>query len=183
MRLSTGRGPRRALSLVFVAAVVATVAACWRRSRDGLRRRRRPPRRHRGRARARWHDLAAHGLVSPDGAVFTVPAAVTPLLAFDGGNLTGNAGCNTFNSTYTITGDAIEIGPIMSTKMACEEPMSTVEGAYLAALDAVEQGRDPRRRQAPAVGRRRQDDARLHQGQLNRLILVPTGSTGYPDAL
>ena len=28
MRLSTGRGPRRALSLVFIAAVVATVAAC-----------------------------------------------------------------------------------------------------------------------------------------------------------
>ena len=76
--------------------------------------------------------------ISPDGAVFTVPAAVTPLLAFEGGNLTGNAGCNTFSSTYTVTGDAIEIGPIMSTKMACEEPMASVEGAYLAALESVD---------------------------------------------
>jgi heat shock protein HslJ len=75
--------------------------------------------------------------VSPDGQVVTVPAAVTPLLAFEGGQLTGNAGCNTFNATYTVTGDTIEIGPIMSTKMACEEPMATVEAAYLAALEAV----------------------------------------------
>ena len=75
--------------------------------------------------------------ISPDGQSYTVPAAVTPQLAFAGGNLTGNAGCNTFNASYTVSGDTIEIGPIMSTKMACEEPMATVEAAYLAALDSV----------------------------------------------
>ena len=75
--------------------------------------------------------------ISPDGQSYTVPAAVTPQLAFADGQLSGNAGCNTFNAPYTVTGDAIEVGPIMSTKMACQEPMATVEAAYLAALDSV----------------------------------------------
>ena len=138
MRLSTGRGPRRALSLVFIAAVVATVAACSGGAAT-------PAPSASAAASASAGALELDGTswlltdyISPDGAVFTVPAAVTPLLAFDGGNLTGNAGCNTFSSTYTVTGDAIEIGPITSTKMACEEPMSTVENAYLAALESVD---------------------------------------------
>jgi len=138
MRLSTGRGPRRALSLVFIAAVVATVAACSGGAAT-------PAPSASAAASASAGALELDGTswlltdyISPDGAVFTVPAAVTPLLAFEGGNLTGNAGCNTFSSTYTVTGDVIEIGPIMSTKMACEEPMASVEGAYLAALEAVD---------------------------------------------
>ena len=138
MRLSTGRGPRRALSLVFIAAVVATVAACSGGAAT-------PAPSASAAASASAGALELDGTswlltdyISPDGAVFTVPAAVTPLLAFEGGNLTGNAGCNTFSSTYTVTGDVIEIGPIMSTKMACEEPMSTVEAAYLAALESVD---------------------------------------------
>jgi heat shock protein HslJ len=138
MRLSSSRGPRRALSLVFIAAVVATVAACSGGAAT-------PAPSASAAASASAGALELDGTswlltdyISPDGAVFTVPAAVTPLLAFEGGNLTGNAGCNTFSSTYTVTGDAIEIGPIMSTKMACEEPMASVEGAYLAALESID---------------------------------------------
>jgi heat shock protein HslJ len=138
MRLSSSRGPRRALSLVFIAAVVATVAACSGGAAT-------PAPSAPAAASASAGALELDGTswlltdyISPDGAVFTVPAAVTPLLAFEGGNLTGNAGCNTFSSTYTVTGDAIEIGPIMSTKMACEEPMASVEAAYLAALESID---------------------------------------------
>jgi heat shock protein HslJ len=138
MHLSIGRGPRRALSLGFVAAVAATVAACGGAAAT-------PAASTSAAASASAGALELDGTswlltdyVSPDGAVFTVPAAVTPLLAFEGGNLTGNAGCNTFSSTYTVTGDAIELGPIMSTKMACAEPMASVEGAYLAALESVD---------------------------------------------
>ena len=137
MALSSSRGPRRALSLVFIAAVVATVAACSGGAAT-------PAPSASAAASASAGALELDGTswlltdyISPDGALFTVPAAVTPLLAFEGGNLTGNAGCNTFSATYTVTGDAIEIGPVMSTKMACEEPMSTVEAAYVAALDAA----------------------------------------------
>ena len=81
--------------------------------------------------------------LSPDGAVFTVPAAVTPLAEFTADQVSGNAGCNTFNGPYTLgagdatAGQAIELGPLMSTKMACQDPMATVETAYLAALDVV----------------------------------------------
>ena len=137
MRLSTGPGSRRALSLVFIAAVVATVAACSGGAAT-------PAPSASAAASASAGALELDGTswlltdyISPDGALFTVPAAVTPMLTFEGGNISGNAGCNTFNATYTITGDAVEIGPIMSTKMACEEPMSTVEAAYVAALDAA----------------------------------------------
>ncbi len=138
MRHSTGR-PRRALSLIALAALVATLAACGGGAATAS-----PSASTAASAPASAGALDVNGTtwfltdyISPDGAVFTVPAAVTPMLTFEGGNISGNAGCNTFNATYTITGDAVEIGPIMSTKMACEEPMSTVEGAYLAALDAV----------------------------------------------
>ena len=76
--------------------------------------------------------------ISPDGAHFTVPAAVTPLAEFKDGMMTGHSGCNTFSTTYTVEGDAIKLGPIVSTKMACAEPMASVENAYLAALGTVD---------------------------------------------
>ena len=76
--------------------------------------------------------------LSPDGAAFTVPSAVTPLAAFKDGVMTGYAGCNTFSGPYKIDGENITVGPIASTKMACAEPMATVENAYLAALDVVD---------------------------------------------
>lgn len=76
--------------------------------------------------------------LSPDGALFTVPAAITPLAEFKDGTLTGNAGCNTFSASYTIEGDVITLGPAASTKMACEEPIASVENAYLAALSVID---------------------------------------------
>ncbi|HEX5828104.1 MAG TPA: META domain-containing protein [Candidatus Limnocylindrales bacterium] len=76
--------------------------------------------------------------LSPDGAVYTVPAAVTPLASFEGGTMSGNAGCNTFTTSYEIDGDTITLGEIATTMMACEEPMASVEAAYLAALAVVD---------------------------------------------
>ena len=137
MRITTG-GARRAMSLGLVAVVAIVVAACSTGAASPA------PSVAASEAVSPAGPPTLDGTswrlsdyVSPDGQTFTVPAAVTPLLAFDGGQLTANAGCNTFNASYTVTGDAIEIGPIMSTKMACEEPMASVEAAYLAALEAV----------------------------------------------
>jgi heat shock protein HslJ len=76
--------------------------------------------------------------LSPDGALYTVPGAVMPLAEFKDGMMTGNAGCNTFSATYAIQGDSITLGPVVSTKMACAEPMQTVENAYLAALAVID---------------------------------------------
>src|SRR4051794_11236186 len=76
--------------------------------------------------------------LSPTGTSFTVPAAVTPGATFANGQFQGQTGCNTASGPYTQDGTSIAIGPIASTKMACEEPMMTVEIAYLAAIAVVD---------------------------------------------
>jgi heat shock protein HslJ len=76
--------------------------------------------------------------LSPDGALFTVPAAITPKAAFTADTMSGNAGCNTFNGGYTLTGQDLKLGPMASTMMACQEPIASVENAYLAALNVVD---------------------------------------------
>ena len=138
MHITTG-GARRALSLGLVAVLAVVAAACSTGGGASA-----APASEAASAAGSAAPLSLDGTtwlltdyISPDGQSYTVPAAVTPQLSFAGGQLTGNAGCNTFNATYTVTGDAIEIGPIASTKMACAEPMATVEAAYLAALDSV----------------------------------------------
>ncbi|CAN5812879.1 hypothetical protein BH23GEM3_BH23GEM3_14020 [soil metagenome] len=45
----------------------------------------------------------------------------TLLFAADGA-LTGDGGCNLFRATYEITGEGIQIGPALATRMACVEP-------------------------------------------------------------
>ena len=52
------------------------------------------------------------------------------------GTLSGSAGCNNYNASYTTDGDTIEIDAPSSTKMACPEPEGVMdqEAAYLAAL-------------------------------------------------
>ncbi len=51
------------------------------------------------------------------------------------GSLTGTAGCNSYNTTYTIDGNNIAIAEtIATTNMACAEDVMQQEQAYLAAL-------------------------------------------------
>lgn len=75
--------------------------------------------------------------VSPDGTSYTVPGAVTPTMGFDDRTASGSGGCNTFSSPYQLEGDKLTMGPVATTKMACEEPIAGVETAYFAALDVV----------------------------------------------
>jgi len=58
---------------------------------------------------------------------------VTAVFGADG-TLTGNDGCNTYNGTYKTDGDKITIGPIATTRMACEQAVMDQETAYLNAL-------------------------------------------------
>ena len=66
-----------------------------------------------------------------------VPAGVTVTAKFDAGQLSGNNGCNSYTGTYTVDGSNLTITPGASTMMACQEPQSTVEQAYMAALPLV----------------------------------------------
>ena len=51
----------------------------------------------------------------------------------------GSAGCNTFNSSATLDGNSITFGPMITTRMICEQPDGIMdqESAYLAALQAT----------------------------------------------
>lgn len=61
-----------------------------------------------------------------------------PDLRFDAAEsrASGFAGCNRFSGGYTVKGDSLVFGPLMSTKMACPGS-DQVESGYLAALGAV----------------------------------------------
>jgi heat shock protein HslJ len=78
------------------------------------------------------------GYLSPTGTHFTVPAAVTPGATFKDGQLEATTGCNTASGPFTQDGTTIAIGPLASTKQACQDPMATIETAYLHALDTVD---------------------------------------------
>ena len=60
---------------------------------------------------------------------------ITATFAADG-TLSGSAGCNSYTSTYTLDGGAIEITPPAATKKACAAPKGVMEqeSAYLSAL-------------------------------------------------
>jgi heat shock protein HslJ len=70
------------------------------------------------------------GVDAPDDAVPTLT------LADEGAS--GFGGCNTFNGGYELDGDAITIGPLAATLMACEDDKSAAEAAYLPALEAAD---------------------------------------------
>ena len=50
------------------------------------------------------------------------------------GRMSGNVGCNSFGGDYTIDGETIKFGPVMSTMMACIGPVGDQEAATLQAL-------------------------------------------------
>lgn len=49
------------------------------------------------------------------------------------GDVSGNGGCNRFAGPYRISGNAIKIGPIMSTRMGCPATMR-LEGTFFSVL-------------------------------------------------
>jgi heat shock protein HslJ len=85
-------------------------------------------------------DLAGTSwtLVSVGGAP-VVEGGVGARLAFDAaGNVGGSTGCNSVSGTYALDGTSLTFGPLMTTRMACEEPLMAQETAVLDALAAVE---------------------------------------------
>jgi heat shock protein HslJ len=72
---------------------------------------------------------------SPGGTEQVVPAAVTPSLEFDGNAARGYAGCNTFTAIVVADPKTIHFDQVAATKVACPEPGSTIEAAFLQALN------------------------------------------------
>jgi heat shock protein HslJ len=70
----------------------------------------------------------------------TIPGSEITAL-FANGQVSGSAGCNTYQGTYRSTRaagrNAIEISPLATTRMMCDEPLMDQESLYLAALEAA----------------------------------------------
>lgn len=79
---------------------------------------------------------AATGINNGKGGVTSLVAESTVTAEFaDDGTLTGDAGCNSYTGTYEVLGDTITIGPLATTRMACEPELNEQEANYLAALE------------------------------------------------
>ncbi|MBA2126539.1 META domain-containing protein [Hyphomicrobium methylovorum] len=57
-----------------------------------------------------------------------------PTLAYTTDKVSGTGGCNRFNGPIAIEDDAVQIGPLVSTRMFCEGK-SEIESRYFAALE------------------------------------------------
>ena len=60
-------------------------------------------------------------------------------LRFENGQVSGNAGCNSYGGTYQINGNQIKFEQVISTMMACtDQSMMDQESAYLGFLGKVQ---------------------------------------------
>lgn len=76
--------------------------------------------------------LTSYGSVgAPQPAVEDTEAGIT---FNEDGTVAGNSGCNGFGGNYTVDSDQLTFSEIVSTLMACEEPLMSQEGAVLKVL-------------------------------------------------
>jgi heat shock protein HslJ len=61
-------------------------------------------------------------------------AARKAAVRFTGTRISGNAGCNSFGGSYTLDGNMLTVGPVISTKMACMGPGMSQESAVFKIL-------------------------------------------------
>jgi heat shock protein HslJ len=79
---------------------------------------------------------AATGVNNGKQAVVSIAAGTSITATFaEDGTVSGSAGCNRYNGGYTTDGDSIDIGPLASTRKACEPDVMTQEAAFLAAME------------------------------------------------
>jgi heat shock protein HslJ len=63
-------------------------------------------------------------------------SAPTLLLSARDARASGFAGCNQFTGRYELSGDALRLGPLAMTRMACPDSMD-LEQRYSSALEAT----------------------------------------------
>lgn len=78
----------------------------------------------------------AAGINNGRGGVVSSATTGLATAQFNGGKVSGHAGCNAFSASYEIMGDQITIGPAMTTRKHCAEPDGIMahEQEYLQAL-------------------------------------------------
>ncbi|MEA3338204.1 MAG: META domain-containing protein [Chloroflexota bacterium] len=58
-------------------------------------------------------------------------------LSFAENSLSGNSGCNQYSGSYSVSGNRISVGPLVSTQMACGHDTMEQERIYLEALQSA----------------------------------------------
>jgi len=74
-------------------------------------------------------ELGGKPVIADSRATMTFPEA---------GKVAGNGSCNRFTGAGEISGSAIKLGPLASTRMACMGEASTQETEYLKALEGAQ---------------------------------------------
>ena len=70
-------------------------------------------------------------------AVSSTIAGTKVTALFDMGSVSGSGGCNSYHGAYETSGSSLTFGAVASTKMMCEQDVSTQEQQYFTALDAT----------------------------------------------
>jgi heat shock protein HslJ len=78
---------------------------------------------------------------SVDGQTLTLPPDVPDRLVVDGSAVSGRSACNQYFGQFAVVDGRVTLGGLGGTEMACEEPIMTLEAAYLGALARVESAR------------------------------------------
>jgi len=73
-----------------------------------------------------------------DGAEIPIVDDHPITLTIEGSKIGGTAACNSYGGRLTVTDGRLEIGDLGMTAMGCDAPVMAAEGAYTAALTAVE---------------------------------------------
>jgi heat shock protein HslJ len=76
--------------------------------------------------------------MSVDGTTTTPISENPPYAEFVDGSVAGSSGCNTYSGGYEASGDAMIIGPLAATRMACIGPLQVQESVYFGLLDQVD---------------------------------------------
>jgi len=69
--------------------------------------------------------------------VSSVVAGTEPALVLEGGQTSGDTGCNSFSGSYELDGAALTFGLLATTRMACAPDVMAQEAAVLEALGEV----------------------------------------------
>ncbi len=56
---------------------------------------------------------------------------------FQGGKVSGSSGCNRFRGAFTAEGSTLKIGPLATTRKACDDAVMTQEREFLRALESA----------------------------------------------
>jgi heat shock protein HslJ len=78
---------------------------------------------------------------SVDGEMLELPDDAPVTLNVEGSQVSGRSGCNQYFGEFTLVDGRVTLGGLGATEMACEEPIMTLEAAYLSGLAKAESAR------------------------------------------